>query len=62
MTTYVDQLPVCYLFSVSEAPEQPVKERKYEKFDATEFKTDEQKRNELVSIIKLLLLKKVLLR
>ena len=34
---------------VSDAPADEVKERKYEKFDATTYKTDAEKRDELVS-------------
>ena len=34
-------------FSVSEAPKQQVKERKYESFNADTYKTDAQKREEV---------------
>lgn len=33
---------------VSDAPPEEVKERKYDKFDASTFKTDAEKRDELV--------------
>ena len=36
---------------VSDAPPEEVKERKYEKFDSTKYKSDAQKRDELVSFL-----------
>lgn len=39
---------ISFSHSVSDAPPDEVKERKYEKFDATKYKTDAEKRDELV--------------
>lgn len=48
---YFVYLFVYFIYVVSDAPPDEVKERKYDKFDASTYKSDAEKRDELVSAV-----------
>ena len=44
-------MDMSFYITVSDAPPEEVKERKYERFDPTTYKTDAEKRDELVRLV-----------